>query len=54
MGVAQSVERDVGDRQRLHELGNGGEAASGGPGGGDLATWLRAIDPKIYFFLGFE
>ena len=31
---------------------SGGEAASGGPGGGDLTTWLRAIDPKIYFFLG--
>lgn len=31
---------------------SGGDAAAGGPGGGDLTTWLRAIEPKIYFLLG--
>ena len=25
---------------------------AGGPGGGDLTTWLRSVEPKIYFFLG--
>ena len=24
---------------------------TGGPGGGDLTTWLRSVDPKIYFFI---
>ena len=24
---------------------------SGGPGGGDLTTWLRTVEPKIYFFI---
>lgn len=24
---------------------------SGGPGGGDLTTWLRSTNPKIYFFI---
>ena len=29
-----------------------GEAPSaGGPGGGDLTTWLRSVPPRIYFFL---
>ena len=23
----------------------------GGPGGGDLTTWLRTVEPKIYFFI---
>lgn len=25
---------------------------AGGPGGGDLSTWLHASPPRIYFFLG--
>lgn len=24
---------------------------TGGPGGGDLTTWLRSVEPKIYFFV---
>ena len=24
---------------------------TGGPGGGDLTTWLRSVEPKIYFFI---
>ncbi len=24
---------------------------AGGPGGGDLTTWLRSVEPKIYFFI---
>lgn len=24
----------------------------GGPGGGDLTTWLKGVEPKIYFFVG--
>lgn len=29
----------------------GGHPTEGGAGGGDLTTWLRSSDPKIYFFL---
>ena len=25
---------------------------TGGAGGGDITTWLRSIEPKIYFFIG--
>ncbi len=25
---------------------------TGGAGGGDITTWLRGIEPKIYFFIG--
>ena len=30
----------------------GGKPADGGPGGGDLSTWLHANPPRIYFFVG--
>ncbi len=29
-----------------------GQAPTGGPGGGDLSTWLHASRPRIYFFFG--
>ena len=36
-------------RQRMAE---GSGERTGGAGGGDITTWLRGIDPKIYFFIG--
>ena len=30
---------------------SGAAPRSGGPGGGDLTTWLRTVEPKIYFFI---
>ncbi len=30
----------------------GEERRVGGAGGGDLTTWLRGVEPKIYFFIG--
>lgn len=29
----------------------GGRPTEGGAGGGDLSTWLRSTEPRIYFFL---
>jgi len=39
-----------GEYSRLRTI-EGASPAAGGPGGGDLTTWLHALDPKIYFFL---
>ncbi len=39
-----------GEQSRLRTA-QGGAPSSGGPGGGDLTTWLRGTAPRIYFFL---
>ncbi len=39
-----------GEYSRLR-TSEGSAPASGGPGGGDLTTWLRSTAPKIHFFL---
>jgi len=40
-----------GEYSRLRTA-EGEGARTGGPGGGDITTWLRGQDPKIYFFIG--
>ncbi len=40
-----------GEHSRLQTMA-GASPSHGGPGGGDLTTWLRSIGPKIYFFIG--
>lgn len=40
-----------GEYSRLRTI-EGTAPAAGGPGGGDLTTWLRSVDPKIYFCIG--
>jgi len=37
-----------GEYSRLRTI-EGTAPSAGGPGGGDLTTWLRSVDPKIYF-----
>jgi len=37
-----------GEHSRLLTIG-GVSPTAGGPGGGDLTTWLRSVDPRIYF-----
>ncbi len=37
-----------GEYSRLRTI-EGTAPTVGGPGGGDLTTWLRSVDPKIYF-----
>ena len=37
-----------GEHSRLQTI-DGLAPSTGGPGGGDLTTWLRSVDPKIYF-----
>lgn len=39
-----------GEYSRLRTA-EGREQQSSGPGGGDLTTWLRSTNPKIYFFI---
>jgi len=39
-----------GEFSRLQTM-SGTAPRSGGAGGGDLTTWLRSVDPKIYFFI---
>lgn len=39
-----------GEYSRLRTA-EGSSPASGGPGGGDLTTWLRSTPPKIHFFI---
>lgn len=40
-----------GEYSRLRAI-EGQAPRAGGPGGADLTTWLRSVDPKIYFFIG--
>jgi len=40
-----------GEYSRLRTM-EGTAPVAGGPGGGDLTTWLRSVNPRIYFFLG--
>ncbi len=40
-----------GEYSRLRTI-EGDAPRGGGPGGADLTTWLRSVDPKIYFFIG--
>jgi hypothetical protein len=39
-----------GEFSRLQAM-HGNAPRSGGAGGGDLTTWLRSVDPKIFFFI---
>jgi len=40
-----------GEYSRLRTM-EGTAPVAGGPGGGDLTTWLRSVNPRIYFFIG--
>lgn len=40
-----------GEQSRLRAA-EGELPVGGGPGGGDLTAWLRAMPPRVYFFMG--